>query len=336
MMTKRVGLVGFDRVTALHLIGPAEAFSAAALDDGYGGRIRCYDVTIIGVNSERFRAESGVSFTAETDLEHAPELDTIIIAGGSGIRSDGISDAIATWVLRRADAAARIGAVCTGIYGLAPTGLLDGREVTVNWRSASELARQFPRLRINHKKPIVRAGRYYTSSGLSAGLNLSLAMIAEDYGPHVAQSVSRDLALFPAAAEPQAQAAVSLGESGATERFADLVSWIVRNLDADLSVEALARRACICPTHFSRAFKSVFGEPPTEFVENLRLNEARRRLSKRQKTLQSVAASVGFRNAGAFQRAFERRFGARPSTLLEPPASARSTAARKAAPAPAA
>jgi transcriptional regulator GlxA family with amidase domain len=91
---------------------------------------------------------------------------------------------------------------------------------------------------------------------------------------------------------------------------------MVRNLDSDLSVEALARRACICPRHFSKAFKSVFGQPPTEFVETLRLNEARRRLSKRQKTLHSVAASVGFNNADTFQRAFERRFGTRPGNLL--------------------
>jgi transcriptional regulator GlxA family with amidase domain len=100
---------------------------------------------------------------------------------------------------------------------------------------------------------------------------------------------------------------------GQTDRFAELVSWIVRNLDADLSVEVLARRACISQRHFSRAFKSVFGSSPAEFVENLRLNEARRRLSTRQKTLSSVAASVGFRNADAFHRAFARRFGIRPS-----------------------
>jgi transcriptional regulator GlxA family with amidase domain len=318
MMTpKRIGLVGFDRVTGLHLVGTAEAFSAAALDNGYGGRIPCYSVSIIGVGSARFEAESGLSFTGIADLESAPEFGTVIIAGGSGIQAPGVSDAVAHWLLRRVAHTERIGAVCTGIYGLAPTGLLDGHEVAVHWRSATDVARRFPRLKVNHKSAVVQAGAYYTSSGLSAGINLSLAMIAEDYGPQVAQSVSRDLLLQapqPRAEQPRVAAA---SDNHSAERFADLVSWIVRNLDSDLSVEALARRACICPTHFSKAFKSVFGEAPSDFVENLRLNEARRRLSKRQKTLQSVATSVGFASSDAFYRAFEKRFGTRPSRLLE-------------------
>ena len=228
-----------------------------------------------------------------------------------------MSDAIASWLLSRVGVARRIGAICTGIFGLAPTGLLDGHEVTVHWRSASELARRFPRLKVDHKKALVRSGRYFTSSGLSAGLNLSLAMIAEDYGPHVAQGVSRDLALSPVDHLRDERVRSVSSDNYPTDRFADLVAWIVRNLDSDLSVETLARRACICPTHFSKAFKSVFGEPPREFVENLRLNEARRRLSKRQKTLQSVATSVGFTSSDAFQRAFQKRFGTRPSRLLE-------------------
>ena len=320
MTPKRIGLVGFDGVTALHLVGPADAFSAAALDDGYGGRIACYEVWTVGVESERFEAESGVAFTARTTIDNAPDFDTIIVAGGNGIRADGVSEAIAAWIISRIGSARRIGAICTGIFGLAPTGLLDGHEVTVHWRSASELARRFPRLRVDHNKALVRSGKYFTSSGLSAGLNLSLAMIAEDYGPHVAQGVRRDLALSPAEQVREERVRPVSSDNYPTDRFADLVAWIVRNLDSDLSVEALARRACICPSHFSKAFKSVFGEPPREFVENLRLNEARRRLSKRQKTLQSVATSVGFTSSDAFQRAFQKRFGTRPSRLLEPPA----------------
>ncbi len=160
MMTpKRIGLVGFDRVTALHLVGTAEAFAAAALDDGYGGRIPCYSVTIVGVGSDRFQAESGVALTGTADLQNAPEFDTIIIAGGSGIQAPGVSDAIAAWLLRRIATTERFGAVCTGVYGLAPTGLLDGHEVTVHWRAASDLARRYPGLQVNHKKPLVHGRR---------------------------------------------------------------------------------------------------------------------------------------------------------------------------------
>ncbi|MEP6821650.1 MAG: helix-turn-helix domain-containing protein [Chthoniobacterales bacterium] len=318
MSPKRIGLVGFDQVTALHLIGTADAFTAAVLDDGYGGRIPCYEICTIGAPARHFRTESGVSFTAETDLRHAPVCDTIIVAGGVGLRDPLLADEIADWLLRQTGETRRIGAVCTGIYALAATGLLDARAVTTHWRIAQDLARRFPSLQIDHKKAIMRDGPYWTAHGLSGGINLSLAMIEEDYGPYVTRTVARELELAPAAPNDRSIPVASpLAASVTTDRFADLVSWIVRNLQSDLSVETLARRACICPSHFSKAFKSVFGQPPTEFVETLRLNEARRRLSKRQKTLQSVALSVGFTDADAFQRAFERRFGTRPSRLLE-------------------
>jgi transcriptional regulator GlxA family with amidase domain len=314
----RIGLVGFDEVTALHLVSPADAFVAAALDDGYGNRIPCYEVHTIGVFSDRFRAESGLMFEARETLSTAPVLDTIVVAGGRGIRRPEVSDKVAAWILKRVNDTRRIGAICTGIYGVAPTGLLDGREVTTHWRFARDLARRFPRLRIDHRKAFVRDGPYYTTTGLSGGVNLSLAMIQEDYGPYVAQSVEEGLTLrltkedqeeLPADAVPS--------DNYPIDRFSDLVAWVIKNLHADLSVEVLARRACMCPSHFSKLFKSVFGEAPRDFVQNLRLNEARRRLSKRQKTLRTVAASVGFPSPDSFHRAFERKFGSRPGSYLE-------------------
>lgn len=317
MTPKRIGLVGFDGVTALHLVGAADAFSAATLDDGYGGRIACYEICTLGVAGERFQAESGVTFTGEATIKDAPELDTIIVAGGSGVRADGTDRAITHWLLERAPSTRRIGIACSGIYGVAPTGLLDGREVTTHWRIATDVARRFPRLKVEHKRALVQDGRFYTSSGLSAGINLPLALIAEDYGPHLARSVARELTLPHMHAEQRDLPGGGALQSHPIDRFADLVAWIMRNLHADLSVEVLARRACMCPDHFRRAFKSLMGEPPSTFVENLRLNEAQRRLTKTQKTVQSVAASVGFSNPATFQRAFERKFGARPSRSLE-------------------
>jgi transcriptional regulator GlxA family with amidase domain len=314
MNPKRIGLIGFDRVTALHLVGPAEAFCAATLDDGYGGRIPCYEVCTIGVHSEHFCAESGMEFQGQANLLNAPDCDTIIVAGGAGIRSPEIADEIARRLMQRASETRRMASVCTGLYGLAPTGLLDDRDVTVHWRFAREVAQRFPRLRINHKRALIQDGPFYTSSGLGAGINLSLAMIRDDYGPHVAQAVERELVLYPTETERPDSPERLRADSRPNERFADLIPWIVRNLQGDLSVEILARRACMCPTHFSKAFKSVFGQPPKIFVENLRLNEARRRLSKRQKTIFGVAASVGFTDAAAFQRAYQRRFGSRPGS----------------------
>jgi transcriptional regulator GlxA family with amidase domain len=317
MRAKRIALVGFDGVTALHLVGPADAFSAAALDDGYGGRIPCYEVWTIAVERELFEAESGLSFTAQATLQTAPDFDTIIVAGGSGIQRSGIADRIAEWLLVRSRETRRIGAVCGGIYGVAPTGLLDGREVTTHWRLAGDVARRFPRLKVGHKRALVQDGPCYTSTGLSAGVNLSLALIRDDYGPHVAQVVAREMHLHETKMELEdLPLRMTPFETQPMDRFAELVAYIMRNLHADLSVEVLARRACMCQDHFSKAFKSVLGEPPSTFVENLRLNEAQRRLTKRQKTVQSVAASVGFANPAAFQRAFQRKFGSRPSCCL--------------------
>ncbi len=314
----RVGLVGFDEVTALHLVGPAGVFAAAALDDGYGNRIPCYTVHTIGVFSDRFRTEDGLMFEAQATLSAAPVLDTIVIAGGRGIRRPEVSDKVAAWILKRVNDTRRIGAVCTGVYGVAPTGLLDGREVTTHWRFARDLARRFPRLKIDHRKPFVQDGPYYTTTGLNGGVNLSLAMIQEDYGPYVAQSVEEELALrLTKEDKEELPADPAPLDNHPIDRFSDLVAWVIRNLHADLSVEMLARRACMCPSHFSKVFKSVFGEPPSDFVQNLRLNEARRRLAKRQKTLHTVAASVGFTSSATFQRAFEKKFGGRPSSYLE-------------------
>lgn len=314
----RVGLVGFDQVAALNLIGPADSFSAASLDDGYGNRIPCYEVHTIGVFSDRLRTENGMLIQAQHTLSAAPELDTIIIAGGCGALGPEVRDKVASWILKRLKDTRRLGAVGTGVYALAATGLLNGREVTTHWRFARNLVRQFPRLKLDHRKSFVRDGPYYTTTGLTGGVNLAVAMIQEDYGPYVAQSVEEETILrltkedqdeFPP--EP------ALCENYPIDRFSELVAWVMRNLDADLSVEVLARRACMCPSHFSKVFKSILGEPPRDFVQNLRLNEARRRLLRRHKTLRTVSESVGLRNSPEFQEAFERKFGARPSRYLE-------------------
>src|SRR6266404_1211786 len=291
---KSVGLIGFEQVTASHFVAPADTFATAALDDGYGNRIPCYEVHTIGAISDRFRTETGFLFQAQHTLSAAPELDTIVIAGGAGVLRADVTDKISTWILNRINDTRRIGAVGTGVKALAATGLLNGREVTTHWRFARELARQFPRLKIDHRKSFVRDGPYFAQS-VEQELALRLTKEDQDELPPEGDS----------------------SENHPLDRFSELVAWVMRNLDADLSVEVLARRACMCPSHFSKVFKSILGEPPRDFVQNLRLNEARRRLSKRQKTLRTVSESVGFRTSLAFQEAFERKFGARPSAYLQ-------------------
>jgi transcriptional regulator GlxA family with amidase domain len=317
MVPKRIGFLGFDGITASHLVGPADAFATAALDGGYGNRIPCYQIRTIGLTPEPFEAESGIIFEPEETLQTAPELDTIVVPGGNALHRANIAEEISDWILTRANRTRRIAVIGTGIYGLAPTGLLDGREVTTHWRCAGDVARRFPKMRVDHKRPLVKDGPFYTSTTLGAAVDLSLALIEEDYGCHVALAVAQDLGIPLMHRNGQKQLSKPLVfNSQPTDRLAELVPWIMRNLHEDLSVNVLARRACMSPSHFNRAFKSVFGSTPADFVETLRVNEARRRLSVPKRTLDTIAASVGFSDRDAFRRAFERQFGKKPSRHL--------------------
>ena len=314
MNAKVIGFLGFDGITALDLIGPMEAFGAAALDEGKAGCRPCYEVLVIGI-SKSFVAESGVICKAHKTLQTAPALDTLIVPGGSGLRNAETNVKVSAWLKSRAGQTRRIASVCTGIYGLAPTGLLDGRRVTTHWRFARDLAQRFPKLIVNRDALFLKDGRFYTSAGVTAGIDLSLAMIEEDHGPSVALNVARELVVYLKRPGGQEQYSEPLQfQTQSADHFGDLAAWMSGHLDQDLSVEALAERARMCPRHFSRRFKSVFGSTPAVFVEDLRLDNARRRLAVRDTNIESVASSVGFRSADVFRRAFERRFGITPSS----------------------
>src|SRR5260370_22597368 len=196
MLRKRIGFLGFDGVTACHIVGRADTFASAALDDGYGNRISCYQICTIGLSSGSFRAESGVLFKAAETLQTAPELDTIVIPGGKGLRQAEVSEKISDWILTRARQARRIASICTGIYGLAPTGLLDGREVTTHWRFASDVALRFPKLRVDHKRPLVKDGPFYTCAGLTPACDRALALIEEVSGRNDVLAVGRHAASY--------------------------------------------------------------------------------------------------------------------------------------------
>jgi transcriptional regulator GlxA family with amidase domain len=318
MNPKRIGFLGFEGIAASELTRAADVLAAATLDGGYGNRISCYQIDTIGFTSECFRAESGIAFRPDSTLETASELDTIVIPGGDGLRRSLVRETIADWVLARANETRRVVAVGGGIYGVAPTGLLDGREVTTHWRYASDVARCFPNLRVDPRRHLVKDGVFYTSSGPSAAIDLSLALIEEDYGRQIASLVAPELMSAPMNGNGQHKLSSPLVfDSQPADRFAELIPWIMRNLHEDLSINTLARRACMSPSHFNRAFKSLFGSAPGEFVEILRINEAKRRLSVPKRTLETIAASVGFSDAQTFRRAFERRLGAKPRSYLK-------------------
>jgi len=315
MKPLRVGLIGYDGVQALDIIGPSDAFTIAEIESDNGQRRPCYEVIVIGITNKPFRAESGIYFQPHTTLRNAPTLDTLIIPGGRGARIGQSSSLIAKWISSRAKRIRRIASVCTGVYALAPTGLLDGRRVTTHWRFANDVARRFPKLNVDHDALFLKDGPFYTAGGITASVDLALALIEEDYGPRVALAVARELVVFLKRSGGQKQYSEPLEfQINSTDRFADLASWMVEHMRGDLSLAALAKRVCLSPRHFVRRFKQAFGGTPAAFVENLRLDEARRRLSERTQTIENVASSVGFQSDDVFRRAFQRRFGVKPSS----------------------
>lgn len=309
MKPLRVGIIGFDGLSALDLIGPAEAFAAARTEPKNLSDKNPYEVVVIGLTRRRFAAESGVWFHPHATLQTAPKLDTIIIPGGSGLRRPAVNLTVANWIKARAPQTRRVVSVCTGIYGLAESGLLDGRRVTTHWRFAADVAQRFPKLRMEPNAIFLSDGKFYTSAGVTAGIDLALALIEEDLGARVALTVARELVVYLKRQGGQEQYSEPLRfQTRSIDRLTDLASWIASNPGSDLTVTALARRACLSPRQFVRRFKNAFGQPPGTFVQDHRLDEARRRLVAANLSIDAIAASVGFKSADAFSRAFRHRF----------------------------
>jgi transcriptional regulator GlxA family with amidase domain len=320
---RRIGVIGFEGVNAIDVAGPLEVFANA-------GRADCssrhshgvYETCVIGTGRGPFRAESGARFLPDVSLDEAPELDTVIVPGGWGLREPATNRAVSSWLQGRAPGIRRVCTVCTGIYALAPTGLLDGRSVTTHWRFAEDVERRFPALRVREDALFLRDGRFYTSGGVTAAIDLALALVEEDLGMRTALAVARELVVYVKRPGGQEQYSEPLRFqtrvcAGTEEGFADLIAWVLSHLQQDLSVDALAQRAALSPRHFSRRFTAAVGRTPAEFVETARLTEARERLAASRRTIDSIAASVGFRSADVFRRRFVSRFGLSPRSYRE-------------------
>jgi transcriptional regulator GlxA family with amidase domain len=307
-MTRRIGLIAYPRFTTLDLTGPLDVFEIAnAYVPG------TYEMIVLAVTPDPLPSEAGLNIVPHTTLAKAPPLDTILVPGGSGLRDPAIADPIVAFLKARRRTR-RISSVCTGIYALGESGLLDGRRATTHWRYAADVARRFPKIALEPDAIYIADGNMFTSAGVTAGIDLALSFVEADLGGRVAMGVARELVVYLKRSGGQMQFSEPLRfQARATDRFADLAAWMVGNLKKDLSVEVLAARAGLGARHFSRRFAQVFGTTPAAYVEQLRLDEARKRLGQPNQTVDSVAASVGYASADSFRRAFERRFGVPPS-----------------------
>lgn len=308
-----VGLLGFDGVNALDVVGPLEALSEARVQ----GR-PVYQVEIVALSAVEFRSESGVVFRASGKAPPNGVYDTIIIPGGAGLREPDTLDAAVDWCRRQAHTARRIVSVCTGAYALAAAGLLDGRRATTHWRFMTDLADRHPAIRPEPSALFVKDGPIYTSGGITAGMDLALALIEEDFGSPTALAVARELVMFLKRPGGQAQFSEPLAmQMRGGDRFADLVAEMRSELRTDLRVEVLAGKAGMSPRHFSRVFTQRFGETPARHVESLKIAAARERLEGSDDFIATIAADAGFASDDAFARAFERRLGVRPEAYRQ-------------------
>ena len=298
-------------MVAIDLAGPADAFAIA--NEAESDPKPSYEVLIIASSSQPFVSGSGLIFKPQRTFKTAPSLDTLIIPGGSALLKPAINRSVSAFIRARVGSTRRIASVCTGIYGLAATGLLAGRKVTTHWHHAHNVARRFPDLKVNDNAIFIKDGQFYTSGGATAGIDLALSLIEEDYGQQVSLGVARELVVYLKRSGGQEQYSEPLQfQTESVSRFSELATWLHSHLNNDLSVETLAGRACLCPRHFSRRFKTEVGTSPADFVERLRLDEARRRLSAGDNSIENVGMSVGFKSVDAFRRAFERRLGVSP------------------------
>ena len=313
---KLVGFIGVDGISSFDLLGSLEAFAAAQTTSRDGETQPCYEAFVIGGESKTLVSSAGAVIKARYTLQTAPLLDTIIIPGGGGLRNSEASGKITAWLLERAKTTRRMAAISAGIYPLASTGLLNGRGVTTHWRLAHDVMRAFPALSVSNGVSFVKSDGFYTCGGGVAGMEMSLALIEEDFGAKTALAVARELSIDLRPAGAAQQIALPEHQPGPVERLAELPTWITSRLHRDLTVEVLAERACLSPRHFYRLFKETFGSTPAQFVEQLRINEAHRRLAAQRENVESVASSVGFKSPAVFRRAFGRQLGYPPSRVL--------------------
>lgn len=313
MKVRRIALAGYDCVQALDVIGPTDVFSGA--NELLGREPAPYEVVVVAPRNGPISTESGVRLYADATLTGGGLFDTAIVPGGRALRLDANTrTAVANWLTEQAKTARRIASVCTGIYALAETGLLDGRNATTHWRFAADVQQRWPKVRMDADAIFVRDGKFYTSAGVTAGIDLALSFVEEDFGSELALAVAREIVVYLKRSGGQLQYSQPLhAQVDARTRFGDLPEWIRGNLQTDLTIEVLAERSNLSPRHFARKFKTTFGVTPADFVQELRLDEARWLLVNAEDPIGELAETVGYTSDDTFRRAFERRFGIPPA-----------------------
>jgi transcriptional regulator GlxA family with amidase domain len=313
---RQVAILIYPGVQSLDFTGPLEVFAGAQrLIEESGRRERGYEVKLLSIDGEPLETSSGLTVSPHASLARAPkQIDTLIVAGGYGREQAAADPVLLEWIRRTSNTARRTASVCTGAFLLAACGLLDGRRATTHWASAAELAARHPAVEVDPEPIFLRDGQIWTSAGVTAGMDLALALVEEDLDREAALQIARHLVLFLRRPGNQSQFSAALSaQAPAREPLREIQRHVIENPAGDLSVEALADRACMSPRHFARAFAAESGVTPARYVEQVRLEDARRRLEDTGEPIAQVATVCGFGTAETMRRAFLRTLDVGPA-----------------------
>lgn len=306
---RHIAILAFPGVQSLDLTGPLEVFAATdQLIARTGRRERGYRVSILAARDGPLLSSSGLALLPHGVVaDHPGPYDTVIVPGGQGHGAAADDPEVIAWLTASSRSARRVASVCTGAFVLAAAGLLDGRRATTHWSAAEALQRAHPSVRVDPEPIFVRDGRFWTSAGVSAGMDLALALVEEDLDRHAALTVARHLVLFLRRPGGQSQFSAALSaQEPAREPLREVRRGLLEDPAGRHSVEAMAARAHMSPRHFARAFLAETGVTPGRYVERVRVEAARRRLEESDELLAAIATGCGFGTSETMRRAFLR------------------------------
>jgi transcriptional regulator GlxA family with amidase domain len=313
---RTVAILAFSGVQSLDVTGPLEVFSAAqTLIDVSGRADAGYEVVVVSADGNPFATSSGLRVAPRCGFTDAPKrIDTLLVAGGAGSRVAGADAETLEWIAATSKRARRTASVCTGAFLLAAAGLLDGRRATTHWASAGELARSYPAVSVDPEPIYLRDGDVWTSAGVTAGMDLALALVEEDLDREAALTIARHLVMFLRRPGNQSQFSATLAaQEPLREPLREVRRHIVEHPGAELSVEALAERAHMSPRHFARSFAAETGVTPARYVESVRLEAARRALEDSRAPVAEIARVCGFGSSETMRRSFLRALAVGPA-----------------------
>jgi len=306
---RTIGILIFPNFQLLDAAGPIAAFEEANRESASPA----YRLRVIARTAGAVASSSSVELTAASFSNE--RLDTLVVAGGGGSRQASACSETLAYVRAAARRARRTASVCSGAFVLAAAGLLDGKRATTHWARAVEFARAYPRVRVEPDRIFVRDGAVWTSAGITAGIDLALAMVANDLGERVAKLAARQLVVYYRRPGGQSQFSTLLETDHSNGRFTPVLTWARERLSERLPVERLADRAAMSPRHFARVFATETGMTPAKAIERLRVETARERVEGSAKPIESIAAQTGFGDPERMRRAFIRAFGQPPQAL---------------------